>query len=174
MASRQRSPRATVAGALLLVALAFLAAYVLQVRRDDLLAPAEVTPAEPSAPIELDRFSARLEKTNDIERLAVSVHLRATAAESLGCFVFVVARSERGARKTWAIWPPSSPGMAISAGGHFHAAHPATGHPLTLTSAWERIDAVLPLRKGQPPFDTVALYVVADNGNILLSRPFAL
>ena len=63
--------------------------------------------------------------------------------------------------------------MAISAGGHFHAAHPASGYPLSLGRGWQSIDAVLARTPGQPPFDSVSVYVVGPNGNILLERPFA-
>ena len=63
--------------------------------------------------------------------------------------------------------------MAI-AGGHFHAAHPATGYAVSLTSSWARLDAILPIASGQPPFDSVVVYVVNAGGNILLAHPFAL
>lgn len=162
-----------VAGIGLVVVLAVLVAGVYQLRRPEPEEATESASAAPLAPVELDRFSARLEKSNDEERLTVSLRLRATGAEPLECFVFVVARTERGSPRPWAIWPSESPGMAISAGGHFHAAHPASGYPLSLGRGWERVDAVLPRTPGQPPFDSVSVYVVGPNGNILLARPFA-
>ena len=174
MPSSRRSPTPGVAGALLLVALAFLAALGYQLRQQEAEEAVEPVVTAPNAPIELDRFSARLEKTNEGERLAVGLRLRASGPEPVDSFVFVVARTERGTPKQWAIWPADSPGMAISAGGHFHAAHPATGYALSLTGSWARVDAVLPVASGQPPFDSVVIYVVNASGNILLAHPFAL
>lgn len=174
MAASPRSTGTRLGGALLLVAFAFLAALGYQLRQQEAEQAAEPAAMAPSSPIEFDRFSARLEKNNDGERLTVGLRLRATGVDPIPCFVFVVARTERGTPKQWAIWPADTPGLAISAGGHFHAAHPASGHPLTLSDGWERIDAVLPIADGQPPFDSVVVYVVNGAGNILLSRPFAL
>lgn len=176
MASLQPTPRTRLAAALLLVALAFLAAYAYQIRLREAENAAEPpAPEESLAPIELDRFSARLEKSDDQqERLSVSLRLRATGVTAIDCFVFVVARAEHGSPKPWSIWPAESPGMAISAGGHFHAAHPASGYPLTLGDGWQRVDALLPHTPGQPSFDSVVVYVVGANGNTLLARPFAL
>lgn len=167
------SPRVRIVGIALLVVLSLLAAGVYQLRQRPPDDSGESAGAAPLAPVELDRFSARLEKANDEERLTVTLLLRSTGAEPLECFVFVVARAERGAPRPWAIWPAESPGMAISAGGHFHAAHPASGYPLSLGRDWERIDAVLPRTPGQAPFDSVSVYVVGANGNVLLERPFA-
>jgi len=176
MANARRATGPRLGGALLLIALAFLAALGYQLRQREAEEAAEPPPLAPSSAsaVELDRFSARLEKSSDGERLTVGLRLRAGTPDPLPCFVFVVARSERGTPKQWAIWPSETPGLAISAGGHFHAAHPASGHPLNLTDAWERVDAVLPVAPGQPPFDSVVVYVVNGGGNILLSRPFAL
>ncbi len=124
--------------------------------------------------IEVDRFSARLEKSDDKERLIVSFRLRSSLPEALGCYVFVVARADRATPKLWAIWPTQNPGLAISAGGNFHAAHPSSGHLLQLGDSWSRIDATLPRTVGQPPFDFAVVYVVAPDGNILLAHPFPL
>jgi hypothetical protein len=165
------SRRARLAGAVLLLTLASLAAFGYQLRRWEAEHVSE--PVNPPAPIEVDRFAARLEKGSDDERLNVSLRLRATGAESIECFVFVVARSDRVTPRVWAIWPGRAPG-AISSGGHFHAAHPASGHAATLTEEWERIEAVIPRQPGQPPFDEVVAYVVSPAGTILLARPFAL
>jgi hypothetical protein len=176
MARLEPPSRTRLAAALLLVALAFLAAYAYQMRLQEAEEAAEPpAPEESLAPIELDRFAARLERSGDEdERLTVSLRLRATGVNAIDCFLFIVARGERGTPKPWSIWPEESPGLAISAGGHFHAAHPASGHPLALTSAWQRVDAVLSHAAGQPSFDSVVVYVVSPGGNILLARPFAL
>jgi hypothetical protein len=124
--------------------------------------------------VEASRFSARLEKSDTTERLTVSVRLRANTENPIDCYVFVVASSTRAAPRTWAIWPVENPGSAISAGGHFHAAHPTTGHPLSLGRSWTRVDATLPRTPGQPPFDSVVVYVVDPKGEVLLARPFPL
>lgn len=168
------SNRARLAGALLLIALAFLAALAFRLRQREAEQATEPIGVAPPAPIEVDRFSARLEKTSDEERLLVGLRLRANGDEPIEGFVFVVARSDRATPKVFAIWPPLNPGTAISAGGHFHAAHPASGHPATLGPEWERIDAVIERLPGQPPFDQVVVYVVGGGGTVLLARPFAL
>src|SRR6266404_5766886 len=77
-----------------------------------------------TAVIEFDRFSARVERSDGTERLAVTMRLRANVRRPIDCFVFVVARSERAKPRTWVIWPGGNPGLAISSGGHFHAAQP--------------------------------------------------
>ena len=120
-----------------------------------------------------DRFSARRERSDEGDRLSVSLRLRTSASVSLPCSVFVVAHNDATTPKLWAIWPPQPPGPAITAGGHFHGSTPAAGHAMTLTDAWERVTATFP----NPPtgsFDLVLLYVVDPAGRILLSRPFRL
>jgi len=174
MARLQTSPKVRFAGIAALVAVALLGAYAYQLRHQQPDEAQEASSAAPLAPIEVDRFSARLEKSNDEERLSVGFRLRSNAKDPLECYLFVVARTERGTSRSWAIWPSGSPGLAISAGGQFHAAHPASGHPLSLGRDWERIDAVFDRTPGQQPFDSVSIYVVSGNGNILLARPFAL
>lgn len=138
----------------------------------------DAAPATPRPPapivVEADRFTAHLERSADAEQLSVSVRLRTNAPEPLVCFAFLVARTDRGAPRAWSIWPSEIPGHAISAGGHFHAAHPTTGFPLSLTPSWARVDATLPLAAGQPEFDFVVVYVVNPDGEILLARPFPL
>jgi hypothetical protein len=124
--------------------------------------------------IEFDRFSARRERSDDNERLSVSLRLRATMSQPIKGFVFIVARNDHVSPKIWAIWPPQAAGLAITAGGHFHAATPASGEPVDLTNSWERVTAALPHPPAQPPFDTVVLYIVSPQGQILLSRPFEL
>jgi len=130
--------------------------------------------ASGQAKIEASRFSARLEKTDETERLTISVRLRANTPTPIDCYVFVVASSTHAAQRTWAIWPVENPGFAISAGGHFHAADPSSGHHLLLARTWTRVDATFPRTPRQPPFDSVVVYVVDRTGEVLLARPFAL
>jgi hypothetical protein len=119
-----------------------------------------------------DRFSARRERSDDGDRLSVSLRLRTSASVSLPCFVFVLARNDAVSPKLWAIWPPQAPGPAVTAGGHFHGATPTTGAAMTLTDAWERVTATFPTAASGVPFETVLVYVVDPAGRILLARPF--
>jgi hypothetical protein len=132
---------------------------------------AETAPPRPQR-VEIDRVSARLEKSDSSERLIVSLTVRAAGPSPLNCFLFVVARADRAIPRLWAIWPTENPGLAISAGGHFHAAHPASGHSLELDDGWQRVDAVLPRTPGQPPFDFAVAYIVGPSGTVLLAHPF--
>jgi hypothetical protein len=120
-----------------------------------------------------DRFTARRERSDEGDRLSVSVRLRTSASVSLPCFVFLLARGEQATPRVWAAWPAQSPGSAVSAGGHFHGATPDAGHAVTLTDSWERITATIP-QPPATPFDTVVVYVVDPAGRILLARPFRL
>ena len=122
--------------------------------------------------IELDRFSARRERSAEGDRLSVSLRLRTSMSVSLPCYVFLVARNDQATPKQWAIWPPQPPGPAITAGGHFHGATPRTGHAVTLSDQWERIDATVQHPTGGVEFDTVEIYLVDGDGRILLARPF--
>ena len=124
--------------------------------------------------IEVDRFTARRERSEDGERLSVSLRLRSTLPQPIEGFVFVVARNDHASPRVWAIWPPESAGTAISAGGHFHGATPSAGQGLTVGHSWERVTAVLPHEPGQAPFDSVTIYFVSPQGQILLTRPFAI
>lgn len=124
--------------------------------------------------IELANFAARREKSTDSERLSVTLRLRVTATGTVDCFVYVLARNDHVAPKLWAVWPTQGPGGAVTAGGHFGPNDPTTGQAVTLTTSWVRISATLDHPLGQAPFDTVMVYVVGPNGEILLSRPFAL
>jgi len=119
-----------------------------------------------------DRFSARRERSDEGDRLSLSLRLRTSAAVSLPCFVFVVARNDASTTHRWAIWPAQPPGLAITASGHFHAATPAAGFAVTLSDTWERLTAVIPHPPGDATFDTVSVYVVDPGGRILLARPF--
>ncbi len=150
---------------------AFLAAAISSACRGAGDAQTQI-PGQPA--VEVSRFSARLEKSDATERLTISVRLRANSETPIDCYVFVVASSTHSSPRSWAIWPVENPGFAISAGGHFHAAHPTTGHPLSLGRSWTRVDATLPRTPGQPPFDSVVVYVVDGKGEVLLARPFAL
>jgi hypothetical protein len=122
--------------------------------------------------IELDRFSARRERSAGGDRLSVSLRLRTSVSVSLPCYVFVVARNDQASPKLWAIWPPQPPGPAITAGGHFHGATPNAGYAMTLSDRWERLTATVPHPSSGSGFDTVVIYVVAGDGRILLERPF--
>lgn len=130
---------------------------------------------EPSALplVELDNFATRFEKSSDGDRLQVSLKLRLSAAASMDCYVFVLARNDHTAPKLWAVWPTQGPGGAITSGGNFTSSNPAAGQAVTLTSGWTRINATVDHPMGKPPFDTVVVYVVSTKGAILLARPFA-
>jgi hypothetical protein len=136
--------------------------------------PSAAVEAEPAPGIEFDRFSTRHERTDEEERLSVSLRLRAASSQPVSGFLFVVARNDHVTPHLWVIWPPQANGLAITSGGHFHAATPTAGEALTLTDRWERISTTLPHPPGQLPFDTVVIYFVSPQGQILLSRPFGL
>jgi hypothetical protein len=131
-------------------------------------------PAAPAAAskVEFDRFSARVERDDQGERLSVSLRLRTTANGAQDCFAFVVARNDSAAPRHWSIWPPQPPGPAITAGGHFHGTDPSSGFGVTLTDDWQRITATVPTPAGVRTFDTVVVYVLDGEGEILLARPF--
>ena len=134
-------------------------------------APVRRTPRQHEL-VEFDRFSARQERGSEGERLSVSIRLRTGLADSLECFVFVVARNDRVSPRLWSIWPPQATGPAISTGGHFHGANPASGYHLTLSEQWERVTATVPRPTGPDAFDTVVVYVLQADGRVLLARPF--
>jgi hypothetical protein len=123
--------------------------------------------------IDVTAFSARREKSSDAERLNVSLRLRLTARVSADCYVYMLARNQRVSPKLWAVWPLQAAG-AVTTGGHFRGGTPPTGEPVQLTSSWTRINATLPHPPGQPPFDTVTVYVLNARGEVLLERPFTL
>jgi hypothetical protein len=161
--------------ALLLVALVAALGALLAARRTllDTGPPPAADPRLQRDAVLFDRFAARRERSDEGDRLSVSVRLRTSASVSLPCFVFLVARNEQAMPRVWAAWPPQSPGPAVSAGGHFHGATPAAGHAITLTDTWERVTATIP-QPPAAPFDTVVVYVVDPAGRILLARPFRL
>ncbi len=145
---------------------------VLEQRKPIAVTASAETDAAPA--VEFDRFSARQERSEGGERLSVSLRVRATSPEPMRGYVFLVARNDHVTPHLWAIWPPQAKGLAITAGGHFHAGNPSSGEVLSLSDRWERINAVLPHEPGQPPFDTVTVYVVSPQGQVLLSRPFGI
>jgi hypothetical protein len=125
-----------------------------------------------TAGVDFDRFSALRERTPDGEQLRVSLRLRNTSGGELPCFVFVVARNDQSTPKVWAVWPPQAPGVAVTSGGHFHGADPRAGHPMTLSGSWQRVTATLPYPASSKPYNTVSVYVVGNDGRVLLARPF--
>jgi len=159
--------------ALLLVGLVVAGAAALVGRRvlfDDPPAAASDPRLQRDAVL-FDRFAARRERSDEGERLSVTLLLRTSATVSLPCFVFLVARNEQTSPRLWAAWPPQAQGPAVSAGGHFHGATPASGFPVTLSEEWERVTATIP-RPDDGEYDTVIVYVVDPAGRILLARPF--
>jgi hypothetical protein len=136
--------------------------------------PGSELPESVSVPlIDVNAFSARREKSSDAERLNVSLRLRLTTSTPVDCYVYILARNEHVSPKLWVVWPTPAIG-AVTAGGHFRGGTPLTGEPVQLTSSWTRISATLRHPPGQPPFDTVTLYVLNARGEVLLERPFAL
>ena len=125
-----------------------------------------------TAGVEFDRFSALRERNPEGEQLRVSLRLRTNEESDLACYVFVVARNDGATPKVWTIWPTQTPGSAITAGGHFHGRDPQSGHSMTLTGSWSRVTATLPYPPSGQPYNTVSVYVVGDDGQVLLARPF--
>jgi hypothetical protein len=165
--------RDRLAALLLLVLIAALGAALILRRSvfEDLDRPAQRARLQHDA-IEFDRFSARRERSAEGDRLSISLRLHTSMGVSLPCYVFVVARNDQVSPKLWAIWPPQPPGPAITAGGHFHGAAPASGYAVTLSDQWERINVTVPQPNGGATFDTVEVYIVDPDGRILLARPF--
>jgi hypothetical protein len=126
------------------------------------------------ATVEFSRFSAHRERTEDGERLSISLRLRTTLDHAISCYAFVVARNDHLAPRIWSIWPPQAPGAAITAGGHFHGAVPSAGYGVELTNRWQRITATVPHPAGGDRFDTVVVYVMSADGKVLLARPFSI
>jgi hypothetical protein len=123
--------------------------------------------------IEFSRFSAHRERNEEGERLSISLRLRTELEQDLSCYAFVVARNDHVTPHIWSIWPAQAPGVAITAGGHFHGAQPSAGFPVELTGSWLRITATVPHPEGGDRFDTVVVYVVGSDGKVLLARPFS-
>lgn len=173
MASTSGGARRDRIAALLLIALVAAAAGLLMARSlllDEPPSPATDARAQRDAVL-FDRFAARRERSDEGDRLTISVRLRTSASVSLPCYVFLVARHDQVTPRVWAAWPPQAQGPAVSAGGHFHGATPESGYAVTLTDTWERVTATIP-QPPTTPFDTVVIYVVDPAGRILLARPF--
>jgi hypothetical protein len=128
----------------------------------------------PTSPIDVDSFVVRQERSSDIERLNVSLQMRLTSPGSADCWIYIVARNDRSTPHLWAVWPPQDAGGAITGGGYLRTGASPTGASVTLTPRWTRISGSLDHPPGKPPFETVTVYVVAETGQILLSRPFNL
>lgn len=124
--------------------------------------------------VKFSRFSAHRERSEEGERLSISLRLRTDLDRTVSCYAFVVARNDHVAPRLWSIWPPQAPGAAITAGGHFHGADPTAGYPIELTSRWQRITATVPHPSDGDRFDTVVVYVMSSDGKVLLARPFSL
>lgn len=153
------------------IGLGYLTFAAVSARRDADSSTSEV-PDEPSIPlVEFDGFSSRIERNADGERLAVTLRLRLTAPGTLDCFAFVIARNDHVQPKLWGVWPSKSEDGAVTAGGHFRGGT-RSGEPITLGSTWYRLSAAITHPPGEPPFDTVMVYVVGPKGDILLARPF--
>jgi hypothetical protein len=123
---------------------------------------------------DIANFAARQERSADAERLTVSLRVRLTKPGSIDAYVYVLARNDHVSPRLWAVWPTQGPGGVVTAGGHLRTQNPASGEALKLSPSWTRITATLDHPPGRPPFDTVYLYLVDPNGEILLARPFAL
>jgi hypothetical protein len=172
MAAPGIARRDRVAAALLVVLVAVAGGLLLARRTvlDDRPEPAP-DPRLSRDAVWFERFAARRERSEEGERLSVSLRLRTSASVSLPCFVFIVARADQATPRVWTAWPPEAVGAAISVGGHFHGAKPDAGLPVTLSDSWQRITATMP-EPASADFDTVIVYVVDPAGRILLARPF--
>ncbi len=168
--------RWSAAGKLALVPLVLVVATWLAVRPPNfptsLGETAPLSKSETGPTIELDRFSTRRERSADGNRLSVYMRLRTNADQGLPCFLFMVARNDHSTPKVWGIWPPQPPGPSVTASGHFHGATPTSGHPMTLSTSWQRITATFPDPVEGGPFDLIVVYIVGEGGGVLLSRPF--
>lgn len=123
---------------------------------------------------DIANFAVRQERSTDMERLTVSLRVRLTKPGSVDAYVYVLARNDHVSPRVWAVWPTQGPGGGVTSGGHLRTQNPASGEAVTLSPSWTRITATLDHPLGRAPFDTVYLYVVDPNGEILLARPFAL
>lgn len=159
----------------LVTGLGYLTFRAVSERRHRADVSGETTAEQGMTPLlDVANFSARQERSSDGERLAISLRLRLTAPGSVDCYVYVLARNDHVSPKLWAVWPSQGPGGAVTAGGHFRSTSPTTGEAVKLSPSWTRLSATLDHPSGQPPFDTVMVYVVSPQGDILLARPFAL
>lgn len=155
----------------LVTALGYLTFRAVSERRQPSDAPADT---ETVPLVEFDNFSSRLERSSDSERISISLRLRLTAPSQIETQVYIVARNDRVAPKLWGVWPTQGPEGAITSGGHFRDGNAKTGEPIPLTSSWMRITGAIAHPLGAPPYETVTVYVIGPNGDVLLARPFAL
>jgi hypothetical protein len=131
-------------------------------------------PTAEAQPIELGSFSTRTEKTAKGHRLVVSFKVRSGAAAAVDSFIYVAARNDHTTPAVWGVWPRQNAGGAFTPGGHFRSHDPKTGYSVHLADSWQRVTAPIEQPKGNAAFDTVIVYIVAADGQILLARPFAL
>lgn len=156
--------------AAVVAALAYLTFANLKAARDG----AESELVDPMQAIQLGGFSTRVEKTAKAQRLVISFKVKLSKTESLDAFVYVAARNDHSEPAVWGVWPSHEGGGAFTKGGHFRSHEPTTGHAIRLVNSWQRITAPIELPRPTPAFDTVIVYLVAADGEILLARPFAL
>jgi hypothetical protein len=130
-----------------------------------------VSPRPPAGrgTVEFSNFSARHERSPEGERLSVALRLRTTGQPELPCFIFVLARNHSDP-DAWSAWPQQNDTRAVTRTGHFHGTYPAAGYGIILTPSWERVTSTHPEKAVR--YDTVAVYVVAADGRVLLHRPF--
>lgn len=156
--------------AAVVAALAYLTFKNLEARRDYRI----TEPIEEAQPIALGNFSTRIEKTTKSQRLVVSFKVKLNTTTPLESFVYVAARNDHAEPGVWGVWPPQEPSGAFTKGGHFRSHDPTTGHAIRLVDSWQRVTAPIEQPRGTPTFDTVIVYIVAADGEILVARPFAL
>jgi hypothetical protein len=159
----------------LVMVLGYLTFRAVSERRHGAAGETEATTEEETTPLfDIANFAARRERSTDTERLTVSLRVRLTKPGSIDAYVYVLARNDHVTPRVWAVWPTQGPGGVVTSGGHLRTQNPASGEAVQLSSSWTRITATLDHPPGRPPFDTVYIYFVDPNGEILLARPFAL
>jgi hypothetical protein len=124
--------------------------------------------------IDIASFTARREKSIDVERLTISLRLRLASGSSADCFVYVLARNDHVSPRLWGVWPAQAAGGAVTAAGNFRGGNPTFGERVGLTSSWTRIVATINHPPDRPPFETATVYVVSSTGEVLVARPFVL
>jgi hypothetical protein len=159
----------------LVTVLGYLTFRAVSERRHGAAGSGEATSEPETTPLfDIANFAARQERSTDAERLTVSLRVRLTKPGSVDAYVYVLAHNDHVSPRVWAVWPTQGPGGVVTAGGHLRTQNPASGEAVKLSSSWTRITATLDHPPGRPPFDTVYVYLVDPNGEILLARPFAL
>ncbi|HVO24648.1 MAG TPA: hypothetical protein VMW56_13570 [Candidatus Margulisiibacteriota bacterium] len=159
----------------LVTVLGYLTFRAVSERRHSVAGNSEAAAEPESTPLfDIANFAARQERSADAERLTVSLRVRLTKPGSVDAYVYVLARNDHVVPRLWAVWPTQGPGGVVTAGGHLRTQNPASGEAVKLSPSWTRITATLDHPPGRPPFDTVYVYLVNPDGEILLARPFAL